>query len=103
MLNGEHSLVIQTLVMTNLQAGSSGRRDGGIEPIDLTDSERTLNEANSRHRVSWPGVFAGLVAGIALSFTAVGITWTLVAVTCGAAALLTARDAQDTGRRRGQA
>ncbi|MCY4728911.1 DUF4173 domain-containing protein [Nocardioides sp. STR2] len=34
---------------------------------------------------------AGLVAGIALSFTAVGITWTLVAVTCGAAALLTAR------------
>ncbi|HEU4337970.1 MAG TPA: DUF4153 domain-containing protein [Nocardioides sp.] len=34
---------------------------------------------------------AGLVAGIALSFTAVGITWTLVAVTCGVAALLTAR------------
>jgi signal transduction histidine kinase len=34
---------------------------------------------------------AGLVAGIALSFTAVGITWTLVALTCGAAALATAR------------
>ncbi|MBD3927232.1 DUF4173 domain-containing protein [Nocardioides cavernae] len=34
---------------------------------------------------------AGLVAGIALSFTAVGITWTLVALTCGAAALVTAR------------
>lgn len=34
---------------------------------------------------------AGLVAGVALSFTAVGITWSLVAVTCGAAALLTAR------------
>ncbi|WP_207081568.1 DUF4153 domain-containing protein [Nocardioides sp. S5] len=34
---------------------------------------------------------AGLVAGIALSFTAVGITWTLVAVVSGAAALLTAR------------
>ncbi|RYC13650.1 DUF4153 domain-containing protein [Nocardioides zhouii] len=34
---------------------------------------------------------AGLVAGVALSFTAVGITWTLVAVTCGVAALLTAR------------
>ena len=34
---------------------------------------------------------AGLVAGIALSFTAVGITWTLVAMTCGAAALATAR------------
>lgn len=34
---------------------------------------------------------AGLVAGVALSFTAVGITWTLVAVTSGAAALLTGR------------
>ncbi|WP_416952491.1 DUF4153 domain-containing protein [Nocardioides sp. T5] len=34
---------------------------------------------------------AGIVAGIALSFTAVGITWTLVALTCGAAALATAR------------
>ncbi|WP_224277269.1 DUF4153 domain-containing protein [Nocardioides lacusdianchii] len=34
---------------------------------------------------------AGLVAGIALSFTAVGITWTLVAIVSGAAALLTAR------------
>lgn len=34
---------------------------------------------------------AGLVAGVALSFTAVGITWTLVAVTSGAAVLLTAR------------
>ncbi len=34
---------------------------------------------------------AGLVAGVALSFTAVGITWTLVAVTSGVAALLTAQ------------
>ena len=34
---------------------------------------------------------AGLVAGVALSFTAVGISWTLVAVASGAAALLTAR------------
>ena len=34
---------------------------------------------------------AGLVAGVALSFTAVGISWTLVALTCGAAALATAR------------
>jgi two-component system sensor histidine kinase BaeS len=34
---------------------------------------------------------AGLVAGVALSFTAPGITWTLVAVVCGAAALLRAR------------
>ena len=34
---------------------------------------------------------AGLLAGIALSFTAVGISWTLVALACGTAALLTAR------------
>ncbi|HEY0642061.1 MAG TPA: DUF4153 domain-containing protein, partial [Nocardioides sp.] len=34
---------------------------------------------------------AGLVAGFALSFTDVGITWTLVASVCGAAALATAR------------
>ena len=34
---------------------------------------------------------AGLVAGIALSFTGVGVTWTLAAVACGLAALLTAR------------
>jgi signal transduction histidine kinase len=34
---------------------------------------------------------AGLVAGIALSFTAVGLTWMLVAVVSGTAALLTAR------------
>ena len=38
---------------------------------------------------------AGLVAGVALSFTAVGITWTLVAVVCGAAALLTARSRRE--------
>ena len=34
---------------------------------------------------------AGVFAGAALSFTAVGISWTLVLVACGAAALLTAR------------
>ncbi|MCW2737749.1 DUF4153 domain-containing protein [Nocardioides sp.] len=34
---------------------------------------------------------AGLVAAVALSFTAVGVTWSLVAVTSGAAALLRAR------------
>ena len=34
---------------------------------------------------------AGLFAGFALSFNAVGITWTLVAIGCGVAALLTAR------------
>jgi two-component system sensor histidine kinase BaeS len=34
---------------------------------------------------------AGIVAGFALSFTDVGITWTLVAIVCGAAALATAR------------
>lgn len=34
---------------------------------------------------------AGLLAGVALSFTDVGISWTLVAIACGAAALATAR------------
>ncbi|SED17656.1 Signal transduction histidine kinase [Nocardioides exalbidus] len=34
---------------------------------------------------------AGLVAGVALSFTDVGASWTLVALTCGAAALATAQ------------
>ncbi|GAA1917658.1 DUF4153 domain-containing protein [Nocardioides hwasunensis] len=34
---------------------------------------------------------AGLVAGLVLSFTAIGITWALVAIVCGVAALATAR------------
>lgn len=34
---------------------------------------------------------AGLLAGFALSFTDVGVSWTLVAAACGAAALMTAR------------
>ncbi len=34
---------------------------------------------------------AGLLAGFALSFTDVGISWTLVAIACGTAALATAR------------
>jgi two-component system sensor histidine kinase BaeS len=38
---------------------------------------------------------AGLFAGFALSFNAVGITWTLVAVGCGIAALVTARGRRD--------
>ncbi len=36
-------------------------------------------------------VVAGAVAGASLSFTAVGVSWTLVLLTCGAAVLLTAR------------
>ncbi len=48
---------------------------------DLPSGQRTVAAA----------ALAGLVAGVALSFTAPGVTWTLVAVTCGAAALLTAR------------
>lgn len=38
---------------------------------------------------------AGLFAGFALSFNAVGLTWTLVAIGCGVAALLTARGRRD--------
>ena len=44
------------------------RRDGVVSSdagrADLIDSERALNEANSRHRVSWAGVFVGLIAGV---------------------------------------
>jgi hypothetical protein len=36
------------------------------EVINPNDTERLLNEANSRHRVSWPGVFVGLLTGITL-------------------------------------
>ena len=50
--------------MTNLQSGSTGSRGGGVAPIDNIDNERLLNEANSRPRVNWPGVFAGLIAGV---------------------------------------
>ncbi len=59
-----HVNLKHTDLMTNFQAGSTGSRTGGIENLDMIDSERLLNEANSRHRVSWPGVFTGLVAGI---------------------------------------
>jgi signal transduction histidine kinase len=38
---------------------------------------------------------AGAFAGFALSFNAIGITWTLVAIGCGVAALLTARGRRD--------
>ncbi|NYE38204.1 signal transduction histidine kinase [Nocardioides cavernae] len=38
---------------------------------------------------------AGLVAGLALSFTGVGVSWTLAAIACGAAALVTARHGRE--------
>lgn len=38
---------------------------------------------------------AGLLAGFALSFNAVGVSWTVVAAGCGAAALVTARHRRD--------
>jgi two-component system, OmpR family, sensor histidine kinase BaeS len=68
---------------------AAGRRPQGIDVLfgrfwagrDLPSGLRTIAAA----------AIAGLVAGTALSFTAVGITWTLVAVVCGAAALATAR------------
>jgi len=52
--------------MTNIQSNSTGSRNGGVENIDLVDSERVLNEVNSKHRVSWPGVFVGLLTGVTL-------------------------------------
>ena len=58
--------VKHTEAMTNLQAGSTGSRNGGLTGVDLIDNDRVLNEANSRHRVSWTGIFTGLIAGIAV-------------------------------------
>ena len=52
--------------MTNFQSGSTGSRNGGIENIDLVNTDKVLNEANSKPRVNWPGVFAGLLAGVTL-------------------------------------
>ncbi|WP_407572888.1 hypothetical protein [Deinococcus altitudinis] len=52
--------------MTNIQAGSTGSRNGGLTDIDLIDSERALNEANSKHRISWAGIFVGLITGVTL-------------------------------------
>ena len=52
--------------MTNFQSSSTGSRNGGIENIDLVDTDKVLNEANSKPRVNWPGVFAGLLAGVTL-------------------------------------
>ncbi len=42
---------------------------GNQQDIGLTDTDRVLNEANSRSRVNWRGVFAGLVAGLAVLVT----------------------------------
>ena len=52
--------------MTNIQSTSTGSRNSGFEGIDPIDSDRLFNEANSRPRVNWPGVFAGLLAGVTL-------------------------------------
>ncbi|QBX56992.1 DUF4173 domain-containing protein [Nocardioides seonyuensis] len=49
---------------------------------------------SSLRTVAAAGV-AGLVAGAVLSFTAIGVSWTFVAVVCGAAALLTARSRRE--------
>lgn len=49
----------------------------------------------SGSRTVLAAVLAGLLAGFALSFNAVGVGWTVVAVGCGAAALVTARHRRD--------
>ncbi len=50
---------------------------------------------SSGWRTVLAAAIAGLVAGTALSFHGPGISWTLVGLCCGAAALLTARDRRD--------
>jgi hypothetical protein len=48
---------------------------------DLNASERLLNEANSRPRVNWPGVFAGVITGVAVQLV---LTFLGVAIGAGA-------------------
>jgi len=67
--NGVMKKFTHTEAMTNVKSNSTGSRNGGVENIDLVDSERVLNEANSRQRVNWPGIFVGLVTGLALLIT----------------------------------
>lgn len=50
----------------------------------------------SGSRTVLAAALAGLLAGLALSFNAVGVGWTVVAVGCGAAALATARHRRDS-------
>jgi len=77
-------------------------------PPEVTAGQRPLTGIDGLFGRFWPesgiasgwrtvvaAAVAGLVAGVALSFTAVGVTWTLVAVLCGAAALLTARSRRE--------
>ena len=70
-------------------AGDSARPQSGLDAVFGRFWPDRAAPHGLRTVVAAAG--AGLVAGIALSFTAVGITWTLVALTCGAAALATAR------------
>jgi hypothetical protein len=61
------------------------RTSSGLSPLDQGASERLINEANSRPRVNWPGVFAGLLTGVAVQ-----VTLTFLGVAIGASAADTA-------------
>jgi len=74
------------------------------QPAPLADPDRPQPGLDALFGRFWPergaphglltvaaAAGAGLVAGVALSFTGVGLSWTLVAVVCGTAALATAR------------
>lgn len=53
--------------------------------VNQHSSERLLNEANSRPRISWRGIFAGVVTGIAVQ-----VTLSLLGVAIGAGTIDTA-------------
>ncbi len=106
--SGRGALLRLEVPPRSVLAGSSPARP--VPPLAPTPSSTSTAPLRAEPELShlfgdfWPepslpsglrtvvaSVVAGLVAGVALSFTAPGITWTLVAVTCGVAALLTAR------------
>lgn len=74
-------------------AGSAGAAPSALE--GLFGRFWPEHGLGSGSRTVLASALAGLLAGLALSFNAVGVGWTVVAVGCGAAALATARHRRD--------
>ena len=85
-------------------APASTQAPSPLAPVPATEPRRDQTGVDVLFGRFWPesglgsglrtvvaAALAGVLAGAALSFTAVGISWALVLVTCGVAALVTAR------------